>query len=790
MTTPSRNDNEHPPVPPASDSPADIPVADASQQDTQASAWQETPATHRFVRDAVSDERLLEDLSDEEQNQANAALGFLGDVRAAVQESQAIPQSIGRYTIVRSLGRGGFAEVFLARDEELDRSVALKVPLFHAGMNEDGRLRFEREARVAASLGHPQIVPVYEFGDVGPVQFIAFAWCEGPTLAEWIECSGTIDFRTAALIVAHLAEAAQHAHQRGIVHRDLKPGNILIDEDASVADQPVWEQVRIADFGLARQLNVQDTTLTRDGQIIGTPAYMAPEQASGDFDAGPAADVWALGMILFELLTGKTPFRRPDLLTTIRAICDESVPAAKTFRQDVPAELAAIADLCLRKTPDDRYQSAHDLAVDLRSWLNGEPVVARPVSAVTKLSLWTHRNPLLATLIGLTIASLSIGLGVSMWQRNAAIESLQAAEAQAARADGNLDLAQTLIGDIISLENGLAMQSELAEERAALIMRTAKLQTKLIEDEQQTPRIRFDTAMTLRNLSRLLMQLGKVEESTETASRVLSLLDGLEKELPEGVTHEEIFKARFEQRFSMGGALSSMGKLDEAQRMFRANEAEVVPEGISPLQAAATLSESLRAQSMLLQMQGDRAGSAVVLQKALQHFEKFEVPEKRGNRWIYFLSRCRLLNALINDQIELGDLTKAEQNFDKAKQCLPEMKAIFASHPVLVDASSLLAFTGGTLYDRLQKPASAVEQYSTCRELNLSLFEQNPAATNPANIYVLASLALAKAHAANQSPEKAIAVAKESINRCDDFPQSLKSTDAFQDNISLLKALE
>lgn len=778
--------------------PADVPVADASttnlspaaQQDTQASAWQKTPATDRLVRDAVSDERLLDDLSDEEQIQANAALGFLGDVRTAVQESQAMPQRIGRYSIIRSLGRGGFAEVFLARDEELDRQVALKVPLFHAGMNEDARLRFEREARVAASLGHPQIVPVYEFGDVGPVRFIAFAWCEGPTLAEWIERGGPVDFRTAALIVAHLAEAAQHAHQRGIVHRDLKPGNILIDEDASAANQPVWEQVRIADFGLARQINVQDTTLTRDGQIIGTPAYMAPEQASGDFDAGPAADVWALGMILFELLTGKTPFRRPDLLTTIRAICDEPVPAAKQFRQDVPPGLAAIADLCLRKTPGERYQSAHDLAVDLHRWLNDEPVVARPVSAVTKLSLWTRRNPLLASLIGLTIASLSIGLGVAMWQRNAAMESLRAAEAQAARADGNLDLAQTLIGDIIGLENGLSMQSELADERGALIMRTAKLQAKLIEDEQQTPRMRFDTAMTLKDLSRLLMQLGKVDESIETASRVLSLLDGLEKELPEGVTHEGIFKARIEQRFSMGGALSSMGKLDEALEVFKANAAEIVPDGISPLQAASTMSESLRAQSMLLQMQGDRAGSAVVLQKAVQQFANFEVPEKRGNRWSYFLSQCRLLNSLVNDQIELGELAKAEQNFVKAEQCLPEMKAIFANHPALLETASLLAFTGGTLYDRMQKPASAVKQYTTCRELNLSLFEQNPAVTNPASIYVLASLAAAKAHMAGRSPEKARLIAIETIERSAEFPESVKSTAAFQDNMRLLKGFQ
>ena len=149
-----------------------------------------------------------------------------------------------------------------------------------------------------ASLGHPQIVPVYEYGDLGPVRFIAFAWCDGPNLTDWIANNGSVDFETAAKMVHCLAEAVQHAHQRGIVHRDLKPGNVLVDNSEESKDKPVWERLRITDFGLARNFDSHDATLTQDGQLLGTPAYMAPEQAGSGANVGPAADIWSLGMIL------------------------------------------------------------------------------------------------------------------------------------------------------------------------------------------------------------------------------------------------------------------------------------------------------------------------------------------------------------------------------------------------------------------------------------------------------------------------------------------------------------
>jgi len=405
MTLSPANDDEHDPKPANGARMTNEPVDQVSLE-TPTDLWDATPQIGKT--DSVS--ALPDDFSPDEMAQAKAALAFLNDVRVETRQSTQLPSNIGKYSIVRSLGRGGFAEVFLAEDEELDRRVALKVPLFNSTMNEDGRQRFEREAKLAASLGHPQIVPVYEYGDLGPVRFIAFALCDGPNLNDWIANNGPVDFETTAKMVRSLADAVQHAHQRGIIHRDLKPSNVLVDNSEESKDKPIWERLRITDFGLARNFDSHDATLTQDGQLVGTPAYMAPEQAGSGADVGPAADVWALGMMLFELLTGELPFRKPEILTTIRAICDDPVPRARNLRPDVPGGLDAIVNVSLRKNPDDRYESAHALAEDLRRWSSGEPVKAKPQSALSTFAMWTRRNPTVAAVSFLAFFFLSLGL--------------------------------------------------------------------------------------------------------------------------------------------------------------------------------------------------------------------------------------------------------------------------------------------------------------------------------------------------------------------------------------------
>ena len=291
----------------------------------------------------------------------------------SVPTSPDLPRRFGRFSIVREVGRGGFGVVFLAVDPDLRRQVALKVPRPEVMVAASIRRRFLREAEAASRLDHPHIVPVYEVGEEGPICYIASAYCEGPTLAEWRRGRTTpVPWIEAARLVAVLAAAVAHAHERGILHRDLKPGNILLQprEASDPANEADCEDLasyvpRICDFGLAKLLD-EVSQETCSGLAIGSPPYMAPEQAAGRTrEQGPATDVYALGVILYELLTGRPPLRGETDLETLRLISDQDPPSPRALRPGLPRDLETICLKCLEKRPDRRYAGASELAEDL-----------------------------------------------------------------------------------------------------------------------------------------------------------------------------------------------------------------------------------------------------------------------------------------------------------------------------------------------------------------------------------------------------------------------------------------
>ena len=331
------------------------------------------------------------------------------------QAQHGLPKHIARFEIEGVLGQGGFARVFLARDPKLDRKVALKVLNPTAVVSNEARLRFQREAHAAAILSHPNIVPVFESGSVGPIHFLVSEYCEGETLAHWFEDKKRkVVPKTAARIVARLAEAVQHAHQRGVVHRDLKPGNILLQSQENSED--FLDCFRITDFGLARFSENDLNTLTTDGAIVGTPAYMSPEQACGDKDIGHATDVFSLGVILYELLTGKLPFRGDNHISTLRLVEDAKTVAPRNINSDIARDLEAICLRALEKQPTDRYETAHEFGQDLTRWLGGLPVQARPIRPHEKAWRWCKRNPHLAAALSFAFLSFAIGLALTTWK--------------------------------------------------------------------------------------------------------------------------------------------------------------------------------------------------------------------------------------------------------------------------------------------------------------------------------------------------------------------------------------
>jgi eukaryotic-like serine/threonine-protein kinase len=326
-----------------------------------------------------------------------------------------VVRQVGRFHILRTLGQGGGGIVFLAFDPDLRREVALKVPHLAVMITPDMRRRFLREARTAACLDHPNLVPVHEAGESHGVCFLVSAYCRGGSLAQWLAARTTpVPVRLAAEWLAVLADAVQYVHAHGIYHRDIKPGNILLDPRS---DPPSGEQMfvpRLTDFGLAKLREAQ-TESTRSGVVMGTLSYMAPEQVEGRVrDIGPATDVYGLGAVLYEVLAGRPPFRgATDADTLSQVLTEEPVPLRRV-RRDVALDLETVCLKCLEKEPVRRYASAADLASDLRCFLSGEPIQARPVGRIERLGKWVRRRPAKTILFALGVLLMLVVVGSAL----------------------------------------------------------------------------------------------------------------------------------------------------------------------------------------------------------------------------------------------------------------------------------------------------------------------------------------------------------------------------------------
>ena len=367
-------------------------------------------------RDVETGESIVDDTAFEATIVPQTDVAHGGDSEGATVEGR--PTRIGAYDVLEEIARGGMGVVFRARHRELDRIVALKMMLAGPFAYPEEKRRFRIEAEAAAQLNHPGIVPVYDVGEHRGQPYFAMGFVEGESLSARLQ-RDLLEPTTAARVAQQIAAALAAAHAQGVIHRDVKPLNVLIDREGNP---------RITDFGLARRTD-SASDLTGTGQVLGTPSYMAPEQADGKSDCdGRLADVYSVGATLYCMLTGRPPFQAATAVETLRQVIEKEPVSPQQLNPTIPVDLATICLKCLQKDPGRRYASAKALAADLGRFLGGEPILARPVSRVERVLKWSRRHPLVASLSVVATAALGTLLVGGAWYQTRLRDALVAAD--------------------------------------------------------------------------------------------------------------------------------------------------------------------------------------------------------------------------------------------------------------------------------------------------------------------------------------------------------------------------
>jgi tetratricopeptide (TPR) repeat protein/tRNA A-37 threonylcarbamoyl transferase component Bud32 len=503
----------------------------------------------------------------------NADAGQVPTVAAGATASAAgdAPRNLPDYEILTKLGHGGMGVVYKARQKSLNRIVALKMIRAGSHAGPDLRARFHIEAEALASLHHPHIVQIYEVGEHDSCPFMAMEYVDGGTLAKYLAGHPQPSAEAAALAET-LARAMHAAHQCGIVHRDLKPTNVLLQKSEPVGTRE--NRVagsfihrgsllpKITDFGLAKRL-AEEEGGTTTGAVLGTPSYMAPEQAGGRIrDIGPPTDVYALGAILYEMLTGKPPFVDVTPLAVLKRVESETPAAPSRLYAKLPRDLETICLKCLEKEPARRYPTAEDLAEDLRRFQAGEPIMARPAGVGERAWKWVKRRPALAALIAVSCAAafaLAV-VGIS-W-------SLQV-QAERDRARHSLQVARKAIDDLYTkmASERLFDEPQLDPLCQELLAKARSLYEELAAEHSDLPEVRRDIALAWFRLGDIHRQLDQHAPAEQAYGQAIVRQEALHRDDPQ--------EPRYSQELAnshnwLGELFREHNQLEEAEQHYRA----------------------------------------------------------------------------------------------------------------------------------------------------------------------------------------------------------------------------
>ncbi len=489
-------------------------------------------------------------------------------------EERAMPGApvIPGYKVVGVLGRGAMGVVYKARQIGLNRLVALKMVLSGAHASDKDLARFRIEAEAVAKLDHPCIVQVYEINEADGRPYFCLEFVDGGALDKKLG-GNPQPFREAAELVRKLAEAMDYAHQRHIVHRDLKPPNILLTADGVP---------KITDFGLAKNLG-EESSQTQSGSIMGTPSYMAPEQAQGrTHDIGPLADVYALGAILYETLTGRPPFKGESILDTLEQVSTQQPVPPSRLRLKVPRDLETICLKCLHKERDKRYARAGDLAEDLRRFVAREPILARPTPMWERGWKWVRRHPMpaaLAAVSALFVLSLIVGgaaFGIYQQRqakeqgrlRGVAVEAKERAEANFERAETNYGRARSAVDQMLTEvgQERLAREPRMEKLRRELLTRALNFYTQFLEEKSSDPGVRWETGRAYLRVGDIQEMLGEHEAAEKSYVDARNFFTELRTESPDDARYQQDLAVCLN---NLGQLLKDAGRTPEAEQSLR-----------------------------------------------------------------------------------------------------------------------------------------------------------------------------------------------------------------------------